>query len=76
MGQVPIAAYDPVFYAHHTMVDRIWYLCQLRHGQPGPPASAMNAVLEPFPMTVGDVLDITNLGYEYAGSTAHAPGTT
>lgn len=76
MGQVPIAAYDPVFYAHHTMVDRIWYLWQLRHGQPGPPASAMNVVLEPFPMTVGDVLDITNLGYEYAGSTAHAPGTT
>ena len=75
MGQVPIAAYDPIFYAHHTMIDRLWYLWQLQHGQPGPPSSAMGVVLDPFAMTVADVLDISQLGYEYAGSTAHAPGT-
>lgn len=75
MGQVPIAAYDPVFYAHHTMVDRLWNLWQLRHGQAGPPHDSFGIALEPFPMTVADVLDVTKLGYEYAGSTVHAPGT-
>jgi tyrosinase len=75
MGSVPIAAFDPIFYAHHTMVDRIWRLWQQRHGQPGPPAGASATVLDPFPMTVGDVLDVAVLGYDYAGSAADTPGT-
>src|SRR2546423_6559722 len=64
MGQVPLAAYDPIFYAHHTMVDRIWYLWQLRHGQPGPPASAASVVLDPFPLTVAAALPITLPAYQ------------
>lgn len=75
MGSVPIAAFDPIFYAHHCMVDRVWRLWQLRHGQPGPPAASAHIVLEPFPVTVGDVLDVRRLGYDYAGSTASAEGT-
>jgi tyrosinase len=76
MGAVPIAAFDPVFYAHHAMVDRIWRLWQLRHGRPGPPESAMPTVLPPFPVRVADVIDVTRLGYDYAGSATGAPGTT
>ena len=30
MGQIPFAAYDPIFWAHHTMIDRIWRLWQLQ----------------------------------------------
>jgi tyrosinase len=75
MGQVPIAAFDPVFYAHHCMIDRLWRLWQLRHGEPGPPASAYGIVLAPFPVTVGDVLDVHALGYDYAGTTTSAAGT-
>jgi tyrosinase len=76
MAAVPIAAFDPIFYAHHCMVDRIWRLWQLQHGQPGPPPGSNNIVLEPFPLKVGDVLDVHNLGYDYAGAIASAPGTS
>ncbi len=31
MGDVAYAAYDPLFWAHHAMVDRIWRLWQLKH---------------------------------------------
>ena len=31
MAQVPIAGFDPIFWAHHTMIDRLWSLWQLRH---------------------------------------------
>jgi tyrosinase len=76
MGSIPIAAFDPVFYAHHTMIDRIWRLWQLRHGRPGPPASSWDTVLEPFPITVGGVLDVQALGYDYAGSATGVRGTS
>jgi tyrosinase len=75
MGSVPIAAYDPIFFAHHCMVDRLWRLWQLKHGQPGPPAGSSGVVLDPFPLTVGDVLTVGALGYDYAGTTTSAPGT-
>ena len=30
MGQVPWASYDPIFWSHHCMVDRVWYLWQIQ----------------------------------------------
>jgi tyrosinase len=73
MGFIPIAAYDPVFWAHHCMIDRLWYLWQLRHG-PGVPAALCDRALAPFPMTVRDTLEISHLGYDYAASTAAVGG--
>jgi tyrosinase len=66
MASVPTAGFDPVFYAHHGMIDRLWYLWQLRHPGAAPPAAVMNSVLEPFGMTVAETLDINTLGYDYA----------
>jgi tyrosinase len=74
MGSVPTAAYDPIFWAHHCMIDRLWYLWQLRHPGAGIPASLLGRALAPFPMTVRETLDITQLGYDYAASTAAAKG--
>jgi tyrosinase len=65
MGEVPLAAYDPIFWAHHTMIDRIWRRWQLKHNGSQPPASLMGEVLEPFKMTVAQTLDPTTLGYDY-----------
>ena len=39
MGEVPLAAYDPIFWAHHTTIDRIWRRWQLKHKGSQPPAS-------------------------------------
>jgi tyrosinase len=75
MGAIDFAAYDPIFWAHHTMVDRLWYLWQLRHGRPGPPENLWRRALPPFNMTVEQTLSVRSLGYDYAATTAHVPGT-
>lgn len=74
MAQVPWAAYDPLFWAHHTMVDRLWRLWELRHPGRGPGPGMLDRALPPFDMTVRQTLDVTALGYDYAATTAHAPG--
>jgi len=66
MSQVPTAGYEPWFTAHHSMIDRLWYLWQLDHPGGDPPATIMQTVLPPFPMRVADTLDIERLGYGYA----------
>jgi tyrosinase len=75
MGDIATAAYDPLFWAHHTMIDRVWRLWQLAHPAASPPASLLGQALPPFPMTVSQTLSVTALGYDYAASTASTPGT-
>jgi tyrosinase len=74
MANIASAAYDPIFWAHHCMIDRLWYLWQLDHPGAGIPARLLDRALAPFPMTVRDTLDVTRLGYDYAASTAAAGG--
>jgi tyrosinase len=66
MTSVPVAAYDPLFWAHHSMIDRLWYLWQISSRGVNPPARLLDRVLTPWPVTVRQVLDISTLGYEYA----------
>ena len=69
MSAVNFSAYDPIFWSHHCMVDRIWRLWQIDNGiATGFPLAIQSMVLEPFNMTVADVLDVTVLGYDYAGA--------
>lgn len=71
------AAFDPLFWAHHAMVDRLWRIWQ--HNNAG--ALPDHATLE-YPMTfarepslrVRDVLDVKALGYEYAAQAATVAG--
>ena len=74
MSSIATSAYDPLFWAHHTMIDRLWYLWQLRHPGAGVPASLLDRALAPFPMTVRDTLEVSQLGYDYAAATAAAQG--
>jgi tyrosinase len=66
MGRIPYAAYDPIFWHHHAMIDRLWRMWQLKHNTPGPPASLWDEPLPPFGLTVRRVLSVTSLGYDYA----------
>lgn len=72
MSRVPTAGWDPIFFSHHCMVDRIWYLWQLKHNAlnsiPGIPESYYRTALAPFKMTVEETMNPRNLGYEYASS--------
>jgi tyrosinase len=72
MAEVTTAAYDPVFFAHHCMIDRIWYLWQVRHGN-RVPNDLLDLPLTPFGKTVSDVLDVQRLGYEYAATATQIP---
>ncbi|MGI9000478.1 MAG: tyrosinase family protein [Pseudonocardia sp.] len=66
MSAVPIAAYDPVFWAHHSMIDRLWYLWQLSPRGKNPPDALLDRALAPWPVTVRQILDTSTLGYDYA----------
>jgi len=68
------AAFDPIFWAHHCMVDRLWRLWQLRHPGATFHPSFLRQVLRPWGITVEQVIEVTRLGYEYAGSSSGAPG--
>ena len=68
MGVVATSAFDPIFWSHHCMIDRVWYLWQLQNGINNIPADYLDKALAPFALTVQDVLDINRLGYEYASS--------
>lgn len=74
MGTTTASAFDPIFWSHHCMIDRIWALWQQEHGNSGIPNNHLDLVLEPFNMRVRDVLDIHELGYEYAVSESSVPG--
>jgi tyrosinase len=75
MANIAWAAYDPVFFAHHTMIDRLWSMWQDLHGAAGPTADMLGEALPPWSMTVQQTLDIGSLGYAYASSSVRVPGT-
>jgi tyrosinase len=66
MTDIPFAAYDPIFWAHHCMIDRIWRIWQLHNSRGSFPASVLGQVMEPFHLTGAQVADPTALGYDYA----------
>ncbi|MEX2112977.1 MAG: tyrosinase family protein [Pirellulales bacterium] len=65
MGSTTYAAYDPIFFAHHSNVDRQWAHWQGSSNNADPSASIQSLPLEPFGTTVKGVLNYRALGYEY-----------
>ena len=57
-------AFDPLFWGHHSNVDRLWAEWQKLHPKTDP--DDPDDTLAPFTMTVADTLSISQLGYEYA----------
>jgi tyrosinase len=56
-------AFDPIFWAHHSNVDRLWWEWQKLHPNAGPDDST--DTLPPWNMTVADTYSVSELGYEY-----------
>ncbi|MGH9801342.1 MAG: tyrosinase family protein, partial [Blastocatellia bacterium] len=56
-------AFDPIFWEHHSNVDRLWAEWQQLHPNTNP--DNLPAILPPWTMTVADTLNISKLGYEY-----------
>ena len=73
MSEIPVAAFDPLFWAHHVMIDRIWALWQQANPGAGVGSVPVDYPLGPFPtLNVGQTLSITALGYQYAAATSSA----
>ena len=75
MANQTFAAFDPIFYSHHCMIDRVWALWQREHGTDNYPSALKDIVLEPFGLTVREVLNVEELGYDYANSLVDIPVT-
>jgi len=56
-------AFDPIFWAHHCNIDRLWAEWQKLNPSSGP--DDPTDVLSPWSMTVGETADTAALGYEY-----------
>jgi tyrosinase len=66
MTQVPISPADPMFWMHHAEIDRIWWLWQQSHPTQNPHVSGADAVLDPWPEHVSDVLSIAAGSHPYS----------
>lgn len=64
-----ITAFDPIFWAHHSNVDRIWACWQTTH--PNGMPEDLDGVLAPWSLTVKDGLSTRKLGYEYMRNSYH-----
>lgn len=70
MSTVPRAAYDPIFWSHHSTVDRQWAIWQKCNPERNPPQDLMTQPLPGFDgWTVGDTVDLMSarLDYTYEG---------
>ena len=72
MGVITWAAFDPIFWLHHSNVDRLWAQWQSTHPGARLPAQVENNVLRGFRVRGRDVLDTEALDYAYATSSASA----
>jgi len=62
---------DPIFYAHHAFVDKMYY--QWQQAKPSLANTfplATDTQLEPYPQTIDQVFDISSLCYSYEDLTA------
>jgi tyrosinase len=71
MGVIGTSAYDPIFWSHHAMIDRIWGIWQARNGNV--PTELLDVVLAPFNLRVRDVLNMNDLGYDYGAAQTVVP---
>jgi tyrosinase len=65
MGRVPYAAFDPIFWAHHCFIEKLF--CDWQDRTEAPISTNISGeVLAPFNKTTDAVWDYRTLGYRYS----------
>ncbi|MBN9618013.1 MAG: tyrosinase family protein [Acidobacteriales bacterium] len=67
-------AFDPIFWAHHSNIDRLWSEWQKLNPSGGP--DDPDDILSPWSMTVADTYTTAKLGYEYMQSSHVFPSSS
>jgi tyrosinase len=67
-------AFDPLFWAHHANVDRLWAEWQKLHTKIGP--DDPDDILPPWSMTVEQTYSTAGLGYQYMQASQAFPAST
>ena len=65
MANIRISPADPIFWLHHSMVDKVWADWQTTHPAKNPTLIGAAAILDPWAETEMNVRSITKLGYSY-----------
>ncbi len=68
------AAFDPIFWAHNAMVDKIWWDWQQANIIENIPSHYRNMAVPPFNGTVESYLDAFRLGYDYSEDSKEITG--
>jgi tyrosinase len=65
MGNIMISPADPIFWLHHSQIDRVWSLWQKDHAREAPDLAGPVAKLDPWTTTASKVEKVDALGYAY-----------
>jgi len=74
MSTTKFAAFDPIFWAHHSMVDKIWWDWQQGLVIENIPSFYKPMSLSPFEGIVEEYLDTFKLGYDYSEDSKEITG--
>jgi len=67
MGSIMVSPADPLFWMHHSQVDRLWSMWQSVAGnaRKGPTLRWRDAILDPWTERASDMQSIARLDYSY-----------
>ncbi len=66
MARIEVSPSDPIFWMHHSMLDKVWADWQVAHPGKNPTLSGKTATMDPWSETAVQLRSITTLGYSYA----------
>jgi tyrosinase len=65
MNNMSTSPTDPIFWLHHAEVDRLWQIWRQTHATVGPPLKGADRIMDPWPESYDELLDVSSLGYTY-----------
>lgn len=65
MGELAVSVRDPLFWSAHAFIDLLWDVWSKRYSREMPTSQGVQFTFPQSPNSVGDVLTVESLGYEY-----------